>query len=89
MTTVGTPTKRARKPGITEARQALLDTAAESIGTAKDALQELLDDLEEKKANMEEHFSQTERYQRFESACEVLEELIGTLDGLECGVELP
>ena len=82
-------TARPKKLGVTEERQALLDAAEEGINVAKEALQELFDDLEEKRANMEEYFSGTERYGQFEAACSALEELIGNLDSMEIGVELP
>jgi len=78
-----------KKPGITEQRQGLLDAAEEGIRSAQNALQELFDDLDERRANLEASFSGTERYGRFEEACTALEELIGTLDGLELGIELP
>ena len=82
-------TTKPNKLTVQEARQALLDQAEASISAAKETLQELFDDLDEKRGNMEEHFSQTERYGRFETACSSLEDLIGTLDGLELGIELP
>jgi len=82
-------TTKPKKLSVTEQRQALLDTADEGIQTALGALQELFDDLDDKRANMEEHFSGTERYSRFEETCSALEDMIGTLDGIEVGIELP
>ena len=78
-----------KKLTVTEGRQELLDTADKALSEAKEALQELFDDLEEKRSNMEEKFSATERYGRFESACSELADIIGTLDGIELGIELP
>ena len=79
-----------KKLTVTEERQALLDKAEKALFTAKDALQELYDDLEEKRANMEEHFSGTVRYSRFEACCGDLDEAISSLDGMEIGaMELP
>ena len=83
-------TKKAKKLSVSDARQALLDTADEGISSAKDALQALFDDLDEKRSNMEEHFSGTERYSRFEEACSTLEEAIGNLDSIDVvGMDLP
>ena len=84
------PTRKPKKLGVTDARQALFDKADEGIDSAKNALQELYDDMEEKRSNMEEHFSGTERYSRFEEACDALEEAIGNLDSVDVsGIELP
>ena len=83
------PAKKARKLTITEQRQTLLDSADNAISTAKDSLQELFDDLDEKRSNMEEKFSGTERYSRFEEACTAVEDILGTLEGIELGIELP
>ena len=83
-------TKKPKKLGVSDARQALLDTADMGIANAKDALQELFDDLDEKRSNMEEHFSGTERYSRFEEACTALEAAISNLDSIDiAGMELP
>ena len=84
-----TTAKKPKKLSVTEARQALLDAAGENISSAKGHLQELFDDLDEKRSNMEEKFSRTERYSRFETACSALENAISTLDGLDMEVELP
>ena len=81
--------KAPKKLSVGEQRQALLDTADLGISNAKDALQELFDDLDEKRSNLEENFSTTERYSRYEEACSAIEEAISTLDGLEIGIELP
>ena len=81
----------AKKLTVTEERQALIDAAVASLGEAKDKLQELFDDLDEKRANMEENFSGTERYERFEAACSGLEEAIGEIETAQdtAQVELP
>ena len=81
--------KKAKKLSRAEERQALLDQAEAGVSDAKDALRELFDDLEEKRSNMEENFSATERYLRYEAACSAVEEAISALDGVEVGIELP
>ena len=79
-----------KKLTVTETRQGLLDKLEEALSTAKEAIQELYDDLEEKRANMEEHFSQTERYSRYDSCCSALEDAISSLDSMDIsGMELP
>ena len=77
------------KQTITEERQALLNEAESKIGEARDALQSLFDDLDKKRANMGEKFSTTERYGRFEEACEALEEAISALNDVDLDIELP
>lgn len=71
------------KQTVTEQRQQLIDEAVNLICVARNKLQEVFDDLDEKRANMEEKFSQTERYQRFETACSSLEDAIETLSDAE------
>mgnify|MGYP001574177171 CR=1 FL=1 len=78
-----------RKPTITEGRQALLVKAEGAITTARDALQALFDDLDEKRSKMEEHPRGTGQYTRIEEACNALEDAIEALGGIETGIELP
>ncbi len=80
-----------KKPTIQGARQSLIEEAVQALDIAREKLQELFDDLEEKRANMEERFSGTERYTRFEDACSTLEEVISNIETAQndAQIELP
>jgi len=77
------------KPTVTEQRQGKLDAAEQGLTTTKEALQGLLDDLEEKRDNLEESFSGTARYDRFVDACDTVQALIDEVEGIDLMVELP
>jgi len=61
------------KKSVSEQRQEAVDKAEGLMSEAVDILEGLWQDLDEIKGNLEEKFSETERYQR-------LEELVDSLD---------
>ena len=63
------------KKTVAEKRQETVDKAEGLVAEAIEVLEELWQELDEIKTNMEEHFSETERYQR-------LEEIVDALDGV-------
>jgi len=63
----------AKKQSKSETRQSVVDNVAATLDAEVGRLKEIHEELEETRANMEEKFSETEKYQR-------LEELVSTLD---------
>jgi len=63
-----------------EERGDLANHAARNIEEPTYCLRELWDSLEELRINMEEHFSETHRFQAIEAAVETLEEVIDNLE---------
>ena len=68
------------RKSVAEKRKETVDKAEGLIAEAIEVLEGLWQELDEIKGNMEEHFSETERYQR-------LEEIVDALDSSKTELE--
>ncbi len=71
----------AKKRTVTEERQDQVSQAANEVESAMNRMMSLYDDLDGIRANMEEKFSGTEKYQRLEELCGSVEEVKEALEG--------
>ena len=65
---------------VMDKRQDRLDEILTALGTAYDDAQDLSQELRDVAANMAEHFSQTERYERLEELCDDLEGAVSLIE---------
>jgi len=70
----------AGRKGVTERRQETIQKVEGLVSEAVNVLEDLWEEMDEIKGNMEEHFSETERFQRLEELVDSIETAKGELE---------